>query len=413
MRKIKILLLTLSLQSLLFAGGGSVYTRYGLGEFKYSFSARRFGMGELGYSVADRDFVSSLNPASWTKISFTRFETGLSVDASTQNSASSKSVFNSYASFKGLIFGFPISRDNGIAFVSGIVPYTNVSYQVLSSEVSDLVPEHQVTYTGEGGISKLFFGSSYNLPFGFSLGLSFDYYNGRINNNTEIVFGDSTTYHDATFKRQFNYHGIGMTAGLISGDISKLFGASDFKEFRVGFSLSPQVSLSADSSSTYVSLIGTYDNVTGSIKSTLPMRLGIGASFQITDNYLFSLDFMHQPMSKFDLGGVKSNVLQDISKFSFGFEYQPTARYNSFWGLVMLRAGLSYENTPYKFNGESINQTSVYAGCSLPLSWENTLDIGFQYGIRGTTNKNLLQEKVYKFNFSLSIGELWFIQTER
>lgn len=412
MKKIKILLLIISFQTLAFAGGGSVYSRYGLGEFRYAFSARRIGMGELGYSIADREFLSNSNPASWNQLGLTRFETGIFVNAG-DHSSSTKSVFNSTTYFNGLMLGFPIDRSNGIAFVSGITPYTNVSYEILSSEQNNLVEEHKVTYIGEGGLQKLFFGTSYRLPFDFSLGASFDYYIGEINNNTSIVFSDTSKFHDATFKRQFSYHGIGFTAGLISSDLSKFFGASDFKEFRIGVSFSPQVNLSADSASTYVSIIGTYENSTGSIKSKLPMRLGIGASFRITDRYLFSFDYMQQPMSEFELGNIKSNNLQDISKFSFGFEYHPDAKFNDYWSLIMLRTGLSYEKTPYKFNGESINQFSIYAGCSLPLSYENSLDIAFQYGRRGTTDKNLLQENIYRLTFSLSLGELWFIRTER
>ncbi|MCX7876158.1 MAG: hypothetical protein N2321_08340 [Melioribacteraceae bacterium] len=412
MKKINILIVLILLQSVLIAGGGSIFSRYGLGDFRYAYSARRIGLGELGYSISDREFISNINPAAWNKIGLTRFESGIYVNA-LNYSSSQKSVFNSTTYFNGITLGFPIDRENGVSFVTGLTPYSLVSYQVLSSEKSSLVPEHSVTYIGEGGIQKLFFGSSVKLPLDFSVGASFDYYLGEINNNSDIVFSDTLGFHDATFKRQFSYHGIGLTAGLISGDISKLFGESSFKDFYIGFSFSPQVKLKADSSSTYISIIGTYAANSGSIKSNLPLRFGIGASFRITDNYLFTLDYMTQKMSQFELGNIKSKNLQDVSKFSFGVEYHPNAVFNDYWSLVMIRGAVSYEKTPYVFNGESINQFSVYAGCSLPLSYENSLDIAFQYGKRGTTNKNLIQENLYRLTFSLSFGELWFIQIER
>lgn len=412
MKKIYLLFSIVILQTVLLASGGSIYSRYGLGDFRYSFSARRIGLGELGYSIADREFLSTLNPASWNKLGLTRFETGIFVNALNYKSPQ-KSVFNSTTYFNGFVFGFPISKENGISFVSGLTPYSNVSYEILSSEQNNLVPEHKVTYLGEGGLQKLFFGSSLKLPFDFSVGASFDYYLGEINNNTDIVFTDTLGFHNATFKRQFSYHGIGFTAGFISGDISKIFGNGIFNDFRIGFSVSPQVKLSADSSSTYVSVIGTYAASSGSIKGKLPLRFGLGTSFKITDNYLFTFDYMTQKMSQFELGNIKSNNLQDLSKYSFGFEYHPTAKFNDYWSLVMLRGGISYEKTPYVFNGESINQLSLYAGCSLPISYENSLDIAFQYAKRGTTNNNLILENFYKLTFSLSLGELWFIQVER
>lgn len=412
MKKIKILLLIVIFQNIIFASGGSIYSRYGFGELRYSFSARRIGFGELGFSIADREFLSNINPASWSQLGLTRFETGLYVN-SINYTSSQKDVFKSNAIFNGLMLGFPIDRSNGISFVTGLTPYSNVGYEVLSSESSNLVPEHTVTYIGEGGLNKLFFGSSVKLPYDFAIGASFDYYLGEINNNSDIVFSDTLGFHDATFKRQFSYHGIGYTFGLITGDISKIFGESLFKDLKIGFTISPAIKLSADSSSTYVSIIGTYSASSGSIKSKLPLRFGIGASFKISDNYQFTLDYLTQKMSEYELGNVKSNNLQDLSKYSFGVEYHPTAKFNDYWSLIMLRGGISYEKTPYIFNGESINQLSFYGGCSLPISYENSLDIAFQFAKRGTTNKNLLQENIYRLTFSLSLGELWFVRIER
>lgn len=410
--KILLILLVVSLQGITLATGGSTYTRLGLGEFNYSFSARRFGLGELGYALSDRDFLSYTNPASWNQIGLTRFETGIMINASNQSS-SSKSVFNSNSNYTGLMVGFPISRENGISFAAGIVPYTNVGYEVISTEKDNLVDDYTTTYTGSGGIFKFFVGTSYRLPFGFSLGASFDYYNGKINNETSVAFNDTSAFRDATFLREFSYHGIGATFGLISSDLSKLFGESDFKDFRIGLSFSPQISMSSDSTNTFTSLIGDYEFNSGVLKSKLPYRLGIGASFKLTDNYLFVLDYMTQPMSKFSWGNQATSPMQDINKYSFGVEYRPSYDAVGFWKQISLRGGVGYEQTPYIFNGTSINQLSVYAGFSMPIGYENTLDFGFQYGRRGTTDNNLIQENIYKVFISLSFGELWFIQTER
>lgn len=56
------------------AQSGSPYTRLGLGDIEYTYSARRAGMGSLGVSVADDNFINSLNPAGWHKINRTRIE---------------------------------------------------------------------------------------------------------------------------------------------------------------------------------------------------------------------------------------------------------------------------------------------------------------------------------------------------
>ncbi|MEW6653242.1 MAG: hypothetical protein AB1394_07205 [Bacteroidota bacterium] len=412
----KILLLTFFLlQNVLLASGGSVYTRIGLGELTYNFSARRFALGELGFSIADRDYLSYTNPASWNQLLLTRFETGFMVNSVKQTTAAA-SVFNSNSYYTGLMFGFPIDRKNGISFAAGIVPYSNVAYELIASESNPLVDPHKTTYKGDGGIFKLFFGTSYRLPFGLSLGASFDYFNGKINNTTSVAFGDTSTFHNATFLREFSYHGIGATFGMISNDLSSLFGENVFKDFRIGLSYSPQINLSSDTTITFSSLVGDSEFKSGALKTKLPHRLGIGASFKITDNYLFTLDYMTQSMSRLEWGSEKSSQLQDISKYSFGVEYTPSYDAVGFLKQLSLRGGISYEKTPYVFGGTTIDQLSIYCGLSIPLKFEysfNSLDIGFQYGRRGTTENKLIREDLFKVNFSLSFGELWFIQSER
>ena len=78
----------------------------------------------------------------------------------------------------------------------------------------------------------------------------------------------------------------------------------------------------------------------------------------------------------------------------------------------MLRLGLTYEQTQYNINGQGINEYSVMGGFSIPLSYENTLDVGLEYTIRGTKDFNLFQEKIIKLTAGISLGELWFIRSD-
>jgi hypothetical protein len=412
MKIIRLFAVLIIIQSLVFATGGSIYTRLGLGEFHYNFSARRFGFGGLGYSIADKDYLSYSNPAGWNQLEATRFETGYLIDAGNRQDKSN-SVFNSNSYFNGMMFGFPISKLYGISFVAGIIPYSNVNYEVIEKQDSAFVEAHTINYTGSGGISRSFFGTSYKLPFEASVGASFDYYNGEIKNATSVTFGSSSTFNSFDNTRDISYHGVGFSAGIISNDLSKYLGIDLIKDLRLGISYSSKVTLSADSANVYTTTIGSYEGTSGSLKANLPARVGLGASFKLDDNYLFSLDYMEQAMSDFSWDGKKALYLQDVSKFSFGIEYRPSINEPGFWRQVMLRAGFSYEKTPYKISGYSINQVSLNGGFSLPLSYGNTIDLGFQYAVRGTLDNNLVKEKIYRFNIAISIGEFWFIQTER
>ncbi len=411
MKIIKLFTLFLLIPISLYAGG-SVYTRYGLGDLHHSFSSRRFAMGELGIALGDQDYLNYLNPAGLSRLGLTRFEVGnLYNGIKLQNS--SGSVFHSNTYFNGFMIGFPISHNYGISISAGVVPYSSVNYEIMQTQKDLLVDDHNISYKGEGGISKLFFSGSYRLPFDVSLGISFDYYNGKIANSTSVIFDAQSQFNSAVFNKEFYHHGFGFTTGLISNNFADYFGIKEIKDFRIGITYSPSLTLNSDSTNLSTNSAGTFETSTGTVKSNIPYKIGAGAAFNLDNNYIFIIDYLFQPLSQLKIGNIKTPNIQDFYKMSFGFEYRPTVTSYSFWELVMWRGGLSYEQSPYKFMDNSIKQLSLYTGFSIPIGFESAVDFGFMYGKRGTTDNNLLLENIYKFSVTLSIGEFWFIQTER
>ena len=71
---IKILFMFLAVNQLLFAQGGPIYSRYGIGDLIPSHTARRMGFGGLGIGISDRLYLSGVNPASWNDVNLTHFE---------------------------------------------------------------------------------------------------------------------------------------------------------------------------------------------------------------------------------------------------------------------------------------------------------------------------------------------------
>ena len=398
----------------LFANGGSLYSRYGIGDLRLSFSSRRLAMGELGIALSDQQYLSDINPAGWSELRLSRVETSF-LYSGDKLETNNSSVYHSDVLFNGVMFGFPIEHGLGISTVFGLVPVSNVEYDVKEqSSDTSLVDPHTNEYKGTGGISKFMSGGSYKLPFGLSLGISYDYYFGRIENTSTITFVDNSTYRNASFKREMNYHGMGVSAGLISHDLSKYLGSSNLKNLKIGVTYSSSVTLSTDSIETLITTIGNVTDADKTFDTKLPYRFGVGISFNWTDNYVFILDYLYQPFSSFTEDGLANKYLRDYSKYSFGFEYHDaSARSASFWDYIALRAGASYEQSQYFVNGTGLNQFSVYAGFSMPISYDNTLDIGFQYGVRGTTDNNLLKDNFFRINFSASVGDIWFVRTER
>jgi hypothetical protein len=410
--KVCIVLIFFANQMDIFPQISSSYTRLGLGDNIYTYSARMAGMGGLGASIIDVDYVSILNPASLTGLQSTRTELGVVYNGLflSNNNASS---FSASTDFSGATIVFPISKEHGITFSAGLLPYTKVSYNEENQyiETGTINTTYDVTYEGKGGLSKMFLGTTYRFPFDLSIGARVEYYFGELNYNTTISFPNDNTLLKGNFNARNTPSGFGSTIGIISPDMSKIFNSGSLSDLRLGVAVSFSSNLNADTSLIISSSLLTDTVYSSSIDMLLPYRVAAGASFVLNKKYLFSLDYLFQPWSKYALNGKTLPYLRNSYKVSAGFEYSPVKETGqSFWEQVMFRLGLTYEQTQYYVDGQGINEYSVMGGISLPLSYENTLDFSLAYSIRGTNDFNLFKEKIIRLTGSVSLGELWFLR---
>ncbi len=392
----------------------SIYSRFGIGDIDYSYSARRLGLSELGFSLYDSDYLNTANPASISSLRMTRLETAVGLKGITV-SDKNNSGFYSTMDFSGFTFGFPIQRDYGIVTAFGLQPYSRVNYQIQDDITYSADPSlnHIAKYFGKGSISKLFLALSYALPFDMKLGASVDYYFGKLNYTSAIEF-NNTLYNNSEYKLSYVPSGFGSTFGLITPDISPLLNSTLITELRLGGAASIMSPLNVDTS-LVAFRAGTQDTIrSGKTELKIPIRIGAGMSITFSHSYLLLFDFLYQPWKEYEFSGKTASSLRDMMKLAMGFEYRREREMGStYWEQIIWRAGLSYEQTQYQINGEGIDQYSFSSGFSLPLSDESSLDIGLQYAIRGTKDFNLIQENIFKINIGLNLGELWFTRQIR
>ncbi len=405
----------------IFAQGGSLYTRQGIGDNVYTISARRAGLGGLGLAAVDYGYISSINPAGWYKLQATRFETGLSYRGLILSDANASKYYSNYA-FSGFAIGIPIHRDYGIVASLGIEPVSDVSYDVKVNSTFDspfdFHPEDEFSnfrYSGDGGLSKFYIGLSYKLPFDFIMGASYEYLTGKIDYNSTLEFIENSVYTNFEYIQKRSYHGSGVSIGVISKDFSYIFNSEKIDNFKFAGFLNYVSDLSTDTSLTAVTSIGTIIKEKGIVKTHIPIKMGLGMSLTWDKRYLILLDYLYQPWSEYKFDEKSQSSLQDLHKTVLSVEYSnPDQRITqSVWDRVVLRGGLGYEQSQYLINGESISTVSVHAGVSFPLGNYNTIDFGFEYGMRGNTDNGLLKEDVFKANVSINFGELWFVRQDR
>lgn len=406
------LLVILILSSFSFGQQTSTYTRYGVGDLYYTYSPRSLSIGHTGTAMLNNDYLEILNPASWSSISKVRFELSFTYDE-LKLSNSEETKYYGDGLFKGVTFGFPISEVHKISLAFGLVPYSRIGYEVTENVIDTISGNYKTTYLGKGGLSKIFIGSTYQLPGEFLLGATLEYYFGNIKYTSKLEF-DNTTFFPSEYEQNYAPKGLGTTIGLITPNMSGLLNSSSISNFRLGVSSNIVGKLKTDTS--FVSRSSSLvDSISvGKTNLEIPVRLNAGMHITFVDVYNLALDYLYQPWTEFKMNAINESNLTDVHKFSLGFEYRPQRVPGiTFWEQIMFRAGLSYEMSQYSFNSDQLKQYSVFGGFALPLNPENTIDFGFEYSVRGSKENNLLQENFLRINFGFSFGDIWFIRYDK
>ena len=152
--KIIILFVTLILSTELFASGGSVYTRFGIGDLYHSNNAMQIALGGLGTSIINKLYVNTNNPASIYQINNTKFGVSLNSNVSSLNDGISEATYSN-VEFSGFHIAFPVKESLGIGFIMGMKPYASVNYEISQSGNLPNTTSSDEFYQGSGGISKV------------------------------------------------------------------------------------------------------------------------------------------------------------------------------------------------------------------------------------------------------------------
>ncbi|MEP0262475.1 MAG: hypothetical protein ABJE42_00945, partial [Dokdonia sp.] len=157
--------------------GGTVspYSFFGIGtqQFRGGYESR--AMGGMGL-YSDSLHINLLNPAQLGRLRYVAFTIGgghSEVTLKEDNVEDNTSI----TTVDYLALGFPISKKAGVTF--GLVPFTSVGYD-LDNSTSDAVN----TFTGRGGVNRVFLAGGYNVGKGLYIGASVNYNFGNIQNET-------------------------------------------------------------------------------------------------------------------------------------------------------------------------------------------------------------------------------------
>ena len=142
----------------------------------------------------------------------------------------------------------------------------------------------------------------------------------------------------------------------------------------------------------------------------MPSKVSIGAGIGNSKKWLIGAEISFAENSKL------TNRFDDIYDVSFenatkisvgGFFIPKYDSFSSYLSRVVYRAGFRHENTGLVINNESINDYGMNFGLGLPVG-NSSIDLGFEFGKKGTTSNGLIEENYFNLSVGLSLNDIWF-----
>lgn len=389
-------------------GTASPYSYYGIGDVRFKGTAETRSMGGLSI-IPDSIHVNLQNPAAYSALRLTTFAVGGSFNVTNFKTNSAKDQ-GQRTTLDYLAVAFPAGK---LGIGAGLIPYSSVGYKVRSGSNTNADPYH--AYSGEGGMNKVFLGAGYKITSKFSIGVDFNYNFGNV--ETKNIWSQDIQYSTRELNTS-DLSGFNINTGVIfNTKIKKKY------DFYASATFTPESNLKSDNTRQLATIID-YTGAEGVVESRdlavadtdlkLPSKFSFGAGFGKKTEWFVGAEVTLQQSSKFGnrYNDITNVTYKDAEKYTIGGYFIP--EYNSFtnyWKRITYRAGLKYENSGLVISDVPIKDYGFTLGLGLPVGGAiSNLNLGFEYGRRGTTEANLVKENYANIFLSLSLSDKWFIK---
>jgi hypothetical protein len=410
--------LLLSLVSFSQEGTSSPYSFYGIGDVRFKGTIENTSMAGLSI-IPDSIHMNIVNPALYSSLKLTTYAIGgtFSVNKLKTDSQSEKAQ---RTALDYLAIGIPVKK-LGIGF--GLIPYSSVGYNIKNS-TTDLNSIRTDSYDkGEGGVNKVFLGFGYQLTKDLSFGADVQYNFGEINTQNISIRNDSNGVPIQYATKELNKSiasGVNFNTGLsyktkINSKLTLFSSATYSPEAKLNLGNTRTISLVQAISGVVAGLVGDpVDVEVPSTKLKLPSKVTFGIGVGDVKKWSVGTELTFQNSSNFgnrftDISNVN---YQNATKFTLGGYYIPNYKsFSKYFSRVVYRGGFRYENTGLIINDTPIKDGALTLGLGMPLKGAfSNLNIGLEFGKRGTKSAGLVSEQYMNFNVGLSLNDRWFVK---
>lgn len=390
-------------------GTSSPYSFYGIGDVKFKGTIENNSMGGVAV-FADSIHINLKNPALLSSLKLTTFSLGGSYSFNTVETYTQSAKTKRF-NFDYLAVGLPFNK---FAVSFGLMPYSSVGYKIQNIATTEN-PEIQ-RYNGSGGINKVFTGIGYQLTKELSVGADFQYNFGKIE-TTSIVYRDQVQYGTRETNSS-NVSGLNINAGIayqskLTKKLTINSSISYTPEANLTLSNSRNIAVIAITTLGGASVVDDQDVPVSNTKLKLPSKLTIGTGIGQEKKWMVGAELSFLGTSSFGnrFNDITNVNFENSTKFNVGGYYIP--KYNSFSNYldkIVYRGGFRYETTGLVINNRSIKEQAFSFGLGLPVSGTlfSNINLGFEFGKRGTKNVGLVQENFGNVMIGLSLNDKWF-----
>ena len=401
----------LSISTFAQRGTSSAYSFYGIGETKFKGTSENRAMGGLSI-FPDSTHINLQNPAGFGGLKLTTFSVAGSYNAT--KSVSNIDEGNSEnSSIDYLTVGVPLSQKWSAGL--GLMTYSSVGYRIQNVTEGSFATSNR--FEGNGGVNRVFLSSGYKINSNFSVGATVNYNFGEIETST-LEFLQTVQYGTRELNTS-QVGGFGFDIGAMwekkINSKQKLFLSAVFTpESTLTLSNSRSIATIQFSEFTDPFIIDEQEIVVADTKIKLPTKIAFGAGFGEERKWLVGAEFTLSQASSLQnrFEDITNANFENAKKFAVGGYFIP--QYNSFTSYfkrITYRAGLRYENTGLVVNNKSIEDAALTLGLGFPVPGGfSNINLGMEYGRKGTRAADLVRENYINFTVSLSLNDKWFVK---
>jgi len=406
----------------------SPYSFYGLGDRVSEGMVRSISMGDTKYAISDAFHLNPSNPASYSNLKTTSFNIALHYQVNNLTSNAGTQRYD-VAGMRYFGLGMPISKRFGAAL--GLTPMTQMGYDMDATGATENESVRSI-YTGEGGLSRVFIGLSYELLTdsvqSLRVGSNLSYIFGPLEYNSQTRFPENSSTFTSFRRTRYNLSDISADFGVqYRRDLARkrhldryvIVGAT----YNLGGDMRTRSEVFAGSLDGNIikdTVVFTQD--TGN--TYIPHRFGGGVGMEFynrnTKRRLFiNADVEYGAWSQMTRLGENQN-LQDSWRTAFGMEFTPDDdAIRGLFKIMSYRAGAHYGKTYLNVNNQDIFDYGITFGLGIPLvksksayARSSSINISYEFGERAYDNTGLISEQYSNFLVGIvltpSFWDRWF-----